>query len=37
MAGSDWQNTIDLLVKYGGVPEGTVTPAMVYTNEFLPN
>lgn len=36
LAESDWQKTIQLLVKYGGVLEGKVTPAMVYTNEFLP-
>lgn len=36
MAEGDWQKTIDLLVKYGDVPEGKVTPAMVYSNAFLP-
>lgn len=36
MAASDWQKTIDLLVDYGDVPKGSVTPAMVHTNEFLP-
>lgn len=36
LAESDWQKTIELLVKYGGVSEGKVTPAMVYTNKFLP-
>lgn len=35
-AESDWQKTIDLLVDYGGVPKGKVTPAMVHTNQFLP-
>lgn len=36
MAESDWKQTIDLLVKYADVPEGKTTPAMVYTNQFLP-
>ena len=35
-AASDWQETINLLVTYGGVPEGSVAPDMVHTNEFLP-
>ena len=35
-AASDWQETINLLVTYGGVPEGAVAPDMVHTNEFLP-
>ena len=35
-AASDWQKTIDLLVNYGDVPKGAVTPAMVHTNKFLP-
>ena len=35
-AASDWQETINLLVTHGGVPEGTVAPDMVHTNEFLP-
>ena len=35
MAESDWKETIDLLVKYADVPEGKVTPAMVYTNQFV--
>ena len=35
-AASDWQETINLLVNYGGVPEGTVAPDMVHTNAFLP-
>lgn len=35
-AESDWKESIDLLVKYAEVPEGKVTPAMVYTNDFLP-
>lgn len=36
MADSDWKETIDLLVKYAEVPGGKVTPAMVYTNQFVP-
>ncbi len=36
-APSDWQKTIDLLVEYGGVPSGAVTPDMVHSNAFLPN
>lgn len=35
MAESDWKETIDLLVKYAEVPEGKITPAMVYTNQFV--
>ena len=35
MVESDWKATIDLLVKYGDVPEGKVTPDAVYTNRFL--
>ena len=35
-AASDWQETIDLLVSYGGVPTGAVTPDMVHSNAFLP-
>lgn len=35
-AASDWQKTIDLLVNYADVPKGSVTPAMVHTNQFLP-
>lgn len=35
-AASDWQETINLLVNYGGVAEGTVAPDMVHTNAFLP-
>jgi NitT/TauT family transport system substrate-binding protein len=35
MAESDWKETIDLLVRYADLPEGKVTPAMVYTNRFL--
>ena len=35
-AASDWQETVDLLVSYGGVPEGAVTPDMVHSNAFLP-
>ncbi|TAK80788.1 MAG: hypothetical protein EPO20_28775 [Betaproteobacteria bacterium] len=36
MSEKDWKDTIDLLVKYADVPAGKVTPAMVYTNQFLP-
>jgi NitT/TauT family transport system substrate-binding protein len=36
MSEQDWKETIDLLVKYADVPAGKVTPAMVYTNDFLP-
>ena len=36
MSVKDWRETIDLLQKYAGVPKGTVTPSMVYTNKFLP-
>jgi NitT/TauT family transport system substrate-binding protein len=32
----DWQDTIDLLVQYVNLPKDTVTPSMVFTNEFLP-
>lgn len=35
MAESDWQKTIELLVEYAGVPKGSVTPNLVFTNEFL--
>lgn len=35
MAESDWQKSIDLLVEYGGVPKGAVTPAMIFTNRFV--
>ena len=36
MAEKDWKETIDLLVKYAEVPDGKVTPAMVFTNQFVP-
>lgn len=36
MSEADWKETIDLLVKYAELPDGKVTPAMVYTNQFLP-
>lgn len=32
----DWQETIDNLVEYSGVPKGAVKPDMVFTNKFLP-
>jgi NitT/TauT family transport system substrate-binding protein len=32
----DWQDTIDLLAEYVNLPKDTVTPSMVFTNEFLP-
>ena len=35
MADKDWKDTIDLLVKHAELPEGKVTPAMVYTNQYL--
>jgi NitT/TauT family transport system substrate-binding protein len=34
---SDWQDTIDLLTEYVNLPKGAVTPAMVFTNAFLPH
>lgn len=36
MATVDWQTTIDFMTQYGGVAGGAVTPAKVFTNEFLP-
>jgi NitT/TauT family transport system substrate-binding protein len=36
MDANDWQSTIDLLVDYAGLPRGSVTPEMVFTNQFLP-
>ena len=36
MDAGDWQSTIDLLVRYAGVPKGKITPTMVFTNNFLP-
>jgi NitT/TauT family transport system substrate-binding protein len=36
MAEADWQRTIDLLVQYGGVPEGRLEPADVFDNSYLP-
>jgi NitT/TauT family transport system substrate-binding protein len=34
---SDWQDTIDLLTEYVNLPKDAVTPAMVFTNAFLPH
>lgn len=36
MAAEDWQDTIDLLTEYVNLPKTTVTPQMVFTNDFLP-
>lgn len=36
MDARDWQNTINLLTEYTNLRKGSVTPAMVYTNAFLP-
>jgi NitT/TauT family transport system substrate-binding protein len=37
MDDADWQDTINLLVENVNLPKGSVTPNMVFTNEFLPN
>jgi NitT/TauT family transport system substrate-binding protein len=36
MDAQDWQDTIDTMVEYAGVPAGSVKPEMVFTNAFLP-
>jgi NitT/TauT family transport system substrate-binding protein len=35
MDAQDWQDTIDLLEEYVGMPKGAVTPDKVFTNAFL--
>jgi NitT/TauT family transport system substrate-binding protein len=32
----DWQDTIDILTQYAGLPANSVKPEMVFTNAFLP-
>lgn len=36
MDDADWQRTLDLLTEYADLPKGSVAPAAVYTNAYLP-
>jgi NitT/TauT family transport system substrate-binding protein len=37
MGAKDWQDTIDILTQYAGLPADTVKPEMLFTNQFVPN
>jgi len=36
MSEQDWQDSIDILTEYAGLPAGSVKPQMLFTNQFLP-